>query len=47
MVIEMEPPVSESSTGSQIFMPPTDSEHKFHKTGIENWLHIGFNTGSI
>ena len=24
---------------------PADSEHKF-KTGIENWLLIGFNLGS-
>ena len=26
---------------------PTDSEHKFHKTGIENWLRIGFNLALI
>ena len=25
------------------FYVPTDSEHKFHETGIENWLPIGFN----
>ena len=25
------------------FYVPTDSEHKFHKTRIENWLPIGFN----
>ena len=44
MAIELEPPVSKSSTGSRNFyLPPTDSEHKFHKTGIENWLPIGFN----
>ena len=24
------------------FYDPTDSEHKFHKTRIENWLSIGF-----
>ena len=47
MVIEMGPPLSECSTGSQIFMPPTDFKRKFHKTGIENWLLIGFNTGSV
>ena len=33
MVIELGPPVSEPSTGSQNFMPSTDSGHKFHK----NW----------
>ena len=26
---------------------PTDFEHKFHKTGIENWLPIGFNLSPI
>ena len=46
MVIEFGSP--ESSNGSQNFIPnspppPIDSEHKFHKTGIENWLPIGFN----
>ena len=25
----------------------TDSEHKLHKTGIENWLPIGFNFALI
>ena len=25
---------------------PTDSEHKFNETEIENWLHIGYNLGS-
>ena len=34
--------MSESSTGSHSFMPPTGSEHKFHKTGIKNWLPTGF-----
>ena len=24
---------------------PTDSEHKFHKTGVKNWLPIGFGLG--
>ena len=46
MVIELGLPVSEPSTGSQNFPPPTDSEHKFHKMGIKNWLLIGFNLGS-
>ena len=41
MVIELGLPVSEFSTGST-FYAPTDSEHKFHKAGIENWLLIGF-----
>ena len=35
-VIELGPPVSKSSIGSQNFMPPPDSEHKFHKAAIEN-----------
>ena len=48
MVIELGSPASESSNGSQNFIPNsppplTDSEHKFHETGIENWLPIGFN----
>ena len=43
MEIELGTPMSEPSTGSQNFMPTTDSENKFHKTGIENWLSIGFN----
>ena len=30
--------------GSQSFMT-NDSEHKFHKTRIENWLSIGFKLG--
>ena len=46
-VIELGPPVSESSTGSQNYMPSTYPEHKFHKTGIENWLPIGFNIALI
>ena len=25
----------------------TDSEHKFHKTGIKNWLPIGFNLAFV
>ena len=43
--MELGPPVSESSTKSQNFMPPTDFELKFYKTRIENWLPIGFNLG--
>ena len=45
MVIELRPPVSESSTESQHFMPTTNSEHKSRKMEIENWLLIGFNLG--
>ena len=44
-VIELGPPVSKSSTGSQ--SPSTYSEHKYHKTEIENWLPIGFNIALI
>ena len=29
------------------FCAITDSQHKFHKTGIENWLTIGFNLALI
>ena len=35
--------MSGSSTWSQNFMPPTDSEHKLRKTEIEDWLPTGFN----
>ena len=37
-VIELGPPVPESSTRISKFYAPTDSEfeHKFYKTGIEN-----------
>ena len=52
MVTELGLPVLESSTSFQNFLPhpspltPADSEHKFHKTGIKNWLPIGLNMGS-
>ena len=29
------------------FYAPTEYEHKFHKTGIEVWLPIGFNLAVI
>ena len=45
-VIQLGPPVSESSTRISKFHDPTDSEHKFHRTRIENWLSIGFKLGS-
>ena len=37
--------MSESSTRMSMFHDPTDSEQKFHKTRIENWLSIGFELG--
>ena len=40
------PLVSEPSTRISKFYDPTDSEHKFHKARIENWLSIGFELGS-
>ena len=46
-VIELGVLVSASSTGSQNFLPPTDSEHEIHKTGIKNWLTIGLNLALI
>ena len=45
MVIELVPPVSESSTKISKFYAPTDSEHKFNKMGIENRRPIGFSLG--
>ena len=43
MVNELRPPVLESSTRISKFYAPTDSEHKFNKTEMENWLPIGYN----
>ena len=45
-VNELGPPVLESSARISIFYAPTDSEHKFNKKEIENWLPIGYNLGS-
>ena len=45
-VIELGLPVSESSTRISKFDVATDSEYKFNKTKIENWLPIGFTLGS-
>ena len=42
MVIELGPPLSGSSTKISKFYNHNDSEHKLHKTRIENWLSIGF-----
>ena len=36
MVIELGPPVSESSTKISKFYVPIDSKHKLHKAGIED-----------
>ena len=44
-VIELGPPVSESSTRFSKFYDTTDSEHKSHKTRIENWLSKGLELG--
>ena len=46
-LIELGPPVSESSTRILKFYALTDSEHKFDKTEIAYWLPIGFNLGSF
>ena len=35
-VIELGPPVSESSAKISKFYAPIDSKHNFHKAGIEN-----------
>ena len=40
------PPVLESSAWISKFYAPTDPEHKFNKTKIENWPSIGHNLGS-
>ena len=45
-LIEPGRPVLESSTRFLKFYVPTDFRQKFHKTGIKNWLLIGFNLGS-
>ena len=39
------PPVLESSAWISKFYAPTDPEHKFNKTKIENWPSIGYNLG--
>ena len=40
--MELGLPMSQSSTTISKFYNLTDSEHKFHKTRIENYLSIGF-----
>ena len=46
MVIDFGPPMSESSTKISKFHWFSDSQWKFHKTRIENWLPIRFELGS-
>ena len=41
MLNELGAPVLESSARISKCYAPTDSEHKFNKTEIENWLPIG------
>ena len=41
-LIELGPPVSQSSTWISKFYGLTDSEHKCYKRKTENWLFIGF-----
>ena len=43
-VIELGPPLS--STSISKFHDPTNSERKFYKARIENWLSIGSELGS-
>ena len=42
MVIEFGMPASESPAKISKFYNPTNSEHKIHKTRIQNWLSIFF-----
>ena len=44
-VNELGPMVLEFSARISKFYVPTDSEHKFNKTEIENWLSIEYNLG--
>ena len=46
MVTELGLPVTESSTRISKFYVPTDSENKFNKMEIDNWLPTGFNLAS-
>ena len=45
-VNKLGPPVLESSARISKFYSPTDSDCKFNKTKIENWLLIGYSLGS-
>ena len=40
MAIELGLPVWKASTRISKFYAHTDSEHKFNKTGIENWIAL-------
>ena len=44
--IELGPPVSKYSTRILKFYDPNDSEHKFDKMRIKNWLSIDFELAS-
>ena len=44
-IIELVPPVLESSTKISKFYAPTDSKQKFHKARIKNWPRIEFKLG--
>ena len=46
-VNELGLPVLEPSARISKFYAPTDSEHKFNKTEIENWPPIGYNLWSF
>ena len=45
MKIELELSMSEFSTRISKVYAPIDSEHRFHKKRIENWLPIGIDLG--
>ena len=47
ILIELGPPMWETSTRISYFYAPTDSGYKFHKTRIENCLPIGFGLGFL
>ena len=42
MVIKLEPPAFDSLTRILKFYDTSDSEHKFYKIRIKNWLSIDF-----
>ena len=46
-VNELGAPTLESSARISKFYALTDSEYKFDKTEIENWLPIGYNLGAF
>ena len=44
-IIELVPPVLESSTKISKFHAPTDSKQELHKARIKNWPRIEFKLG--